>query len=74
MSNMNLITLEMPQATDTKVFSENSSEAEKESSSLFSNLMGKNLDHQQCDKNVTKNGKKESNHLDKNEKKVEISY
>lgn len=71
MSNMNLITLEMPLTTDTKVFSENSSGAEKESSSLFSNLMDKNIDHQQSDKNVTKNGKKESNHLDKNDKMVE---
>jgi flagellar hook-length control protein FliK len=67
---MNNITLEMSQATETKVFSDDFAGAGKESSTLFSNLMDKNKDHQQSGKSITKNGNEEPNHLNSNSKRV----
>ncbi len=63
MSNMNYLTLELSQATDSKVLSSNSVGSEKESSSVFSNLMEQHKASKKSGNNAAKAGNEEQNKI-----------
>ncbi len=63
MSNMNYLTLELSQATDSKVLSSNSVGSEKESSSVFSNLMEQHKASKKSGNNAARAGNEEQNKI-----------
>ncbi|WP_426358501.1 flagellar hook-length control protein FliK [Pseudocolwellia sp. HL-MZ19] len=67
MSNMNYLTLELSQATDSKVLSGNSSESKKDGSALFSNLMEQHKAPKQSGNNAAKVGNEEQTQAQSNQ-------
>ncbi len=73
MSNMNYLTLELSQATDSKVLSSNSVGSEKESSSVFSNLMEQHKASKKSGNNAAKAGNEEQNKIRDNKNSENIA-
>jgi len=73
MANVNFLTLDVSQATDSKVLNDTVSEPEKERSALFSNLMEQHKGQTHSGKNEKNNGNNEhssGNTLQKEESSV----
>ncbi|MDO7085060.1 flagellar hook-length control protein FliK [Pseudocolwellia sp. AS88] len=73
MSNMNYLTLELSQGTDSKVLSSNSVGYEKESSSVFSNLMEQHKASKKSGNNAAKAGNEEQNQIRDNNNSENIA-
>ena len=73
MSTMNYLTLELSQATDSKMLSANSTKSKKEDSSLFSNLMEQHKASKKSGNNAAKAGNEEQNQIRDNKNSENIA-